>query len=69
MAICFGITGYGNNDPGTLVYPVQVKVTITIDRSPNPPTVTERGGGVEKGDTFFFYKDDFGNWTFKTGRM
>ena len=62
-----GIQSSSKYDPGTFVYPVKVKVKISVDRGSNGIDVKERG--VSKYDNFFFYKDDFGAWTFKTGAM
>ena len=62
-----GIQSSSKYDPGTFVYPVKVKVKISVDRGQNGIDVKERG--VSKYDSFFFYKDSFGAWTFKTGAL
>ncbi len=62
-----GIQSSSKYDPGTFVYPVKVKVKISVDRGQNGIDVKERG--VSKYDNFFFYKDDFVAWTFKTGAL
>jgi hypothetical protein len=62
-----GIQSSSKYDPGTFVYPVRVKVKVSVDRGRNGIDVKERG--VSKYDSFFFYKDDFGVWTFKTGAL
>jgi hypothetical protein len=49
-------------------YPVRIPVVITVTYSNNPTVeVTRRGERTD--DVFFFYKDGFDKWTFRTGRL
>ncbi len=50
------------------VYPVKAPVDITVTYS-NNPTVRRVERGDMRNDVFFFYRDGFGEWTFRTGSM
>lgn len=49
------------------VYPVKVPVKITVTFS-NNPTIHTWQRGERSDDVFFFYKDGFDKWTFRTGQ-
>ena len=53
--------------PGSPVIPVKVDVQLTVHYSYREPTTHERG--KEANDVFFFYRDAFGQWNFKTGSL
>ena len=55
----------GRGEEAREVYPVKVKVTIKQTRKDGEVRTTERG--VE-GEIFFFFKDGFDEWDFRTGR-
>jgi hypothetical protein len=57
------LTGVEGQD----TYPVRVKVNIKVTYSNASPRDIERG--VKDDDVFFFYKNAFNEWTFKTGSM
>jgi len=50
------------------VYPVKVEVDIDVHYS-NNPTVQHAVRGTQPSDVFFFYKDTFGEWQFRTGSL
>jgi hypothetical protein len=57
---------YLDGGPQRKAWAVKVVVTMTITYS-NNPTVKESVRGKDPDDAFFFYKDDFGDWAFRTG--
>src|SRR3954462_7455953 len=56
---------YGSANPN--VWPVRTVVKMVVTYS-NNPTKDETTFGEKQDETFFFYKDSFGDWTFKTGQ-
>jgi hypothetical protein len=50
------------------VWPVKAPVKITVTYSNNPSVRTVQRG-VKSDDVFFFYRDAFDAWTFRTGSM
>lgn len=57
----------GVGGPAREFYPVKVPFLITVTYS-NNPTVSTTRRGEKTDDVFFFYKDGFNKWTFRTGR-
>lgn len=50
------------------VHPVKAPLDLTVTYS-NNPTVRKVERGKAQNDVFFFYRDGFGEWTFRTGSM
>jgi len=58
----------GRGELARPVYPARAVVTIVVKYAGNDkPKETVIGGG--NGDAFFFYKNAFDEWTFRTGSM
>lgn len=58
----------GSGEFARPVYPVKAPLTLTVTYSNNPsPRTVQRG--KQMNDVFFFYRNGFGEWTFRTGSM
>ncbi|MGI9106992.1 MAG: hypothetical protein ACR2G4_12185 [Pyrinomonadaceae bacterium] len=55
----------GRGEEARDVYPVRVKVTVKQTRKDGEVRTVERG--IE-GETFFFFKDGFDEWSYRTGK-
>jgi hypothetical protein len=58
--------------PAQEVYPVRAQVTVeaTYQNYPGAPTYSRTTTWGSRADqTFLFYKDAFGDWTYKIGRV
>ena len=61
-------TQVGRGEEARPVWPVKIPVKITVTYSNNPSSRNvERG--VKSDDVFFFYKDAFNAWNFRTGSL
>ncbi len=58
----------GRGEEARPVWPVKIPVKITVTYS-NNPTVRNVERGVKSDDVFFFYKDAFNAWNFRTGSL
>jgi hypothetical protein len=58
----------GRGEDARTVWPVKIPVKIKVTYS-NNSTVRDLERGVKSDDVFFFYKDGFDAWNFRTGSL